>query len=508
MVYGAVVRTPVEGAEPVQFDDVKARSVADVITTVKLPYGIGIIAKTPWAAFAARQIVADSATWTKTAKGWTFNTDKGLEAFVAAARDLSQPATDWLKVGDAAGELSKTIDILDGVYLCDCAYHAQMEPLNAVASVSATGNSAEVWTGTQSPTTASEATAEALGISRNHVRVNYMLMGGGFGRRGPRDSDFTVDAVLLSKAVARPVKVMWTREDDIHNGRFRPLSAHLLRAGFDSAGDLVAVQHRNVGDRVTPDFDPVRYEWLKHRDGILMAGGDLAGYDVPHQLVEEIHQDTGTRTAPLRGIGFLANKFAVETFIDELALKRSLDPLEFRLRLMKKNPRGAKLLERVAEMAEWQRKRADRGLGVAFINYSGTQLASIAEVSVDRTSGAIRVHEFWCTIDCGVAVQPDNIIAQTEGSIIYGLGAALTERITFKYGVVEQSNFYDYLVPRMNTVPIIHVELLQTKNPPTGVGQMGAPLGAPVVGNAIANLTGVRLRHSPFTPERVKIALG
>ena len=508
MVYGAVVRAPVEGAEPIQFDDAKIRSVPDVITSVKLPYGVGVIAKTPWAAFAARQIIADSATWTKTAKGWTFNTDQGLDAFVTAARDLSQPATEWWKVGDAIGELNKAVGILDGIYVCDCAYHAQIEPLNAVASVSATGNSAEVWTGTQSPTTASEATAKALGISRDRVKVNYMLMGGGFGRRGPRNSDFTVDAVLLSKEAARPVKVMWTREDDIHNGRFRPLSAHLLRAGFDSAENLIAVQHRNVGDRVTADFDPVRYEWLKHRDGILMAGGDLAGYDVAHQLVEQIYQDTGTRTAPLRGIGFLANKFAVETFIDELALKRSRDPLEFRLNLMKKNRRGARLLERASEMAGWQHKRDGRGLGVAFINYSGTQLACIAEVSVDRASGTIRVHELWCTIDCGIAVQPDNIIAQTEGSIIYGLGAALTERITFKDGVVEQSNFYDYLVPRMETVPIVHVELLQTENPPTGVGQMGAPLGAPVVGNAIANLTGVRLRHSPFTPERVKAALG
>ena len=181
-----------------------------------------------------------------------------------------------------------------------------------------------------------------------------------------------------------------------------------------------------------------------------MAGADLAGYGVSNQLVEQLYQDTGTRTAPLRGIGFLANKFATETFMDEIALKRGLDPLQFRLGLMTKNQRSTRLLQRVAQMADWGRKRDGRALGVAFINYSGTQLASIAEVWVDRNNGQVRVHEFWCTIDCGIAVQPDDVVAQTQGSIIYGLGLALSERITIRGGLVEQSNFYDYLVPRMN----------------------------------------------------------
>ena len=335
-----------------------------------------------------------------------------------------------------------------------------------------------------------------------------MLMGGGFGRRGPRDSDFTVDAVLLAKAAGKPVKMMWTREDDVHNGRLRPLSAHLLRAGFDQSGTLTAWHHRHVGDRVTPFFDPIRYELNKRRDGILMAGADLAGYDVANQLVEELFEDTGIRTAPLRGIGFLANKFATETFMDEVAAKRGTDPLKFRLGLLRKNPRGTKLLERVAQMAQWDRARNGRALGVAFINYSGTQLAAIAEVSVDRATGQARVHEFWCTIDCGLALQPDNVAAQTESSIIYGLGLALSERITIKDGAVQQSNFNDYQVLRMSDVPNIHVEVIKTNNPPTGVGQMGAPLGAPAVGNAIAWLTGVRFRHQPFTADRVKKGIG
>jgi isoquinoline 1-oxidoreductase beta subunit len=310
--------------------------------------------------------------------------------------------------------------------------------------------------------------------------------------------------VLLAKAAGKPVKVMWTREDDIANGRFRPLSAHYLRAGLDASGRLVAWHHRHVGDRVTPFFDPVRYERGGRRDGILMNGGDLAGYDVPHQLVEQLYQDTGVRTAPLRGIGFLANKFATETFVDEIALKRGLDPLAFRLDLLSKNPRARKIVERVAQMADWSRKRDGRELGLAYIDYSGTQVAGIAEVSLNRGTGDIRVHDFWCTIDCGIAVQPDNVVAQTESSIVYGLGIALSERITIKNGAVEQSNFYDYRVPRLNEVPAMHIEVIPSDSPPTGVGQMASPLLAPAIGNAVARLTGARLRHTPFTPERVK----
>ena len=198
---------------------------------------------------------------------------------------------------------------------------------------------------------------------------------------------------------------------------------------------------------------------------------------------------------------------STETFMDEVAHKRGVDPLAFRLELLKGTPRAYKAVERVAQMADWGKKREGRGLGLAYIDYSGSQVAAIAEVSVNRSTGQIKVHNFWCTIDCGVAVQPDNIIAQTEGSTVYGLGMTLSERITIKNGAVEQSNFYDYALPRMNEVPAMHVELIQTDNHPTGAGQMSTPLVAPAVSNAVFALTGVRLRHTPFTPDRVKKAL-
>jgi isoquinoline 1-oxidoreductase beta subunit len=255
-------------------------------------------------------------------------------------------------------------------------------------------------------------------------------------------------------------------------------------------------------------MDPVRYQMSGGKDGIAMLGADLKGYDVPHQLVEQLYRDTGVRTNPLRGISFTANRFATETFMDEIAVKRGIDPVKFRLELLKNTPRAVKVVERVAEMANWGSKREGRGFGFAFLDYSGSQVAGIAEVSIDRGSGQIKVHNFWCTIDCGVAVQPDNVMAQSESSIVYGLGLALIERITVKNGAVEQSNFYDYRVPRMNEVPLMHIEVIPTDNHPTGAGQMATPLVAPAISAAVMQLTGVRLRHTPFTPERVKAALG
>ncbi len=459
---------------------------------------VGCVRRTPGAL---------AVTWSRTGTAWGFDSDKGVEAFAADARNLSRPARDWSAQGNARAEFQKAASVLEAEYRCDYAYHAQMEPLNAVASVSASGDAAEIWAGTQSQTTAQEAPAKLLGISRDKVKLHDLLMGGGFGRRGNRDVDFIIDAVMLSKEIKRPVKVMWTREDDVRNGRFRPLSAHYLRAGFDAAGKLTAWHHRVAADRITPFMDPVRFQLGGGRDGMVMSGTDLRGYDVPHQLVEQLYRDTGIRTNPLRGIGNTANKFATESFMDEVARKRGLDPLAYRLDLLRNTPRALKVVERAAQMAEWGRKREGRALGLAYIDYSGTQLAGIAEVSLDRASGQIKVHNFWCTIDCGIAVQPDNVVAQTESSIVYGLGLTLSERISIRDGAVEQSNFYDYRLPRMNEVPAMHIELIRTENHPTGAGQMATPLLAPTIASAVFELTGVRLRHTPFTPERVKKAL-
>jgi isoquinoline 1-oxidoreductase subunit beta len=507
MIYGVVLRSPVEGGGPDRVDESKLKAIDGVIRIVGLPYGVGVLAESAWAALAARRALDGAVTWTRTGMGWGFDSDAGMEAFAAAASNLKAPATDWDRQGNAPDEMTKAATVLEATYRCDYAYHAQMEPLNAIASVSPAGDAVELWCGTQSQSLAVEATAKVLGIPRDKVKLNYYLMGGGFGRRGHRDEEFIIDAVLLAKEAGKPVKVLWTREDDVRNGRFRPITAHHLRAGLDATGKLVAWHHRVAGDRVTPYMDSVRFQQAGGKDNILMRGVELRSYDIPHQATDQLYRDTGVRTSPLRGIGFTANKFVTEAFLDEIAAKRGIDPVALRLELLKNTPRGRKVVERVAEMANWGRKREGRGLGFAFIDYSGTLTAGIAEASIDRSNGQIRVHNFWCTLDCGVAVQPDNVVAQTESSIVYGLGMALSERITIKDGAVEQSNFYDYRVPRMNEVPMMHIEVIATDNHPTGVGQMATPLVAPAISGAVAQLTGARLRHTPFTPERVKKAL-
>jgi isoquinoline 1-oxidoreductase beta subunit len=506
MLYGAILRSPVEDSAPTQIDDGAARAVPGVVRIVRLPYGVGVIAETPWAAFAAKDAL--KVTWDRRAPGWGFDSDQAITRYSAAARDLKTAGKPWDKVGDVTGAMEKAATVIEAEYRSDYAYHAQMEPLNSVASVSLAGDACEVWVGSQGQTMAVAAVAKALGISPQKVRLDNTLLGGGFGRRGHRDEEFVVDSVLLSKEVRRPVKLMWTREDDVKNGRFRPMSAHFMRAGLDSSGRILAWQHRLACDWVTPYMDPIRYKGVfKEVDLIAVLGTDIRTYDVPNRLAEQLGQQTGIRTSPLRGIGFVANKFATEAFLDEIAERRGTDPVELRLQLLKNTPRGQAVIKAVVEMSDYRRPRPGRGLGFAFVDYSNTMVAGVAEVSVDRQSGALRVHNFWCAIDPGIAVQPDNILAQTESSIVYGLGLALSERITFKDGMVQQSNFYDYLVPRMRDVPEMHIKLMPTPNPPTGVGQMATPLVAPAIASAVRAATRAKLRHTPFIPERVLAAL-
>ena len=507
MLYGAVLRSPVEGGAPKGIDDAKAKAVKGVLDVVKLPYGVGVIAQTPWAAFEAKDAL--KIEWDKSAVGWTFNSEKGIDAFAAAARDQAAPVKPWEKVGDAVAAMKDAATVYEAEYRCDFAYHAQMEPLNATALVSASGDACEIWCGVQGQTIAVAASAKALGITPDKVKLNDMLLGGAFGRRASRDGDFVVDAVLLANAArGRPVKVMWTREDDVHNGRFHPMTAHHLRAGFDAKGDMVAWRHRRASDLTTAYQDPVRYKFAQERDFIGMLGAELKTYAIPNRLAEQIPQNSGMRTNALRGIGFGPNKHVTECFMDEVAQKRGIDPVQFRLALLKGTPRAQRVVEAVAEMAKWGTKPAEgRGRGFAYIDYSETQLASIAEVSVDRKTGEIRVHDFWVALDCGVAVQPDNIVAQQQGCIVYGIGLALSERITMVGGAVQESNFYDYHVPRIRDLPNIQVKVIPTPNPPTGAGQMTTPLVPPTIANAVAALTGVRLRQLPMTPERVRKAL-
>jgi isoquinoline 1-oxidoreductase beta subunit len=505
MLYGAVLRGPVEGTSPESIDDAAARAVPGVMRIVRMPFGVGVIAETPWAAFEAKNAL--KVTWDRRARAFGHDSDRSIPVYSAAARDLGRAGKPWDTAGDARSAMQKAVKTYESEFVCDYSYHAQMEPLNSVASVSPAGDACEIWCGTQSQTMAVAAVAKALGIPVEKVKLNLTLLGGGFGRRGHRDEEFVVDSVLLSKEVKRPVKVMWTREDDVHNGRFRPLSVHFLRAGFDASNRIVAWQHRVACDEITAFQDPVRYKGAGEKDFLAMAGSELGTYDIPNRLSEQLPQETGIRTSSLRGIGFGPNKFATEAFLDEVAAKHGLDPVELRLQLLKNTPRGQAVIRAVVEMSDYRRARPGRGLGFSFIDYAGTMVAAVAEVSVDKARGKVTVHDFWLALDPGIAVQPDNVVAQTESSIVYGLGLALTERITIKDGAVQQSNILDYGVPRMHDIPELHVKLMSTPNRPTGAGQMATPIVAPAISSAVFAASGARVRHMPFLPGRVLAAM-
>jgi isoquinoline 1-oxidoreductase beta subunit len=382
-----------------------------------------------------------------------------------------------------------------------------MEPLNALASVSAAGDSAEIWCGTQAPTIARAAAARALGMGENKVVLHPMLLGGGFGRRGHYDAEYVVDAALMSKAAKAPVKVMWSREDDIRNGRFRPMTAQYLKAGLGAEGQVLAWRHRVCSEEALAFQDAPRFKARNERAIFSMLGTEQPSYDFPNRLIDHVRQTDGMRLSSMRGTGNPPNAFVTESFVDELALAVKMEPMQFRRRLVAKVARAVNVLDVLADISRWQQRRPDgRGLGVCFRNEDGTLVGMVAEVSVDRKSGATKVHHVWAVIDAGLAIQPDNISAQIEGAIIYTLGAVFSERITMANGAVEQSNFYDYIVPRMSDVPDIEVKVLSTSNPPSGIGEMGGNV-AGAVANAVAAATGARVRHMPLTRERVLAAM-
>ena len=505
MVYATLARAPVRGSGPISFNRDEIKSQPGIIEAVAFDHGIGIIGNTVEAVFAARQKL--KAQW-RPARGSTINSEKDLQEYLAHLRDPAHKGVNVRQVEDAEKALAGAARVITSEFMSDYVYHAQMEPHSCTAWVRPDG--VEVWTGTQWPTKSVEVAAKTAGVTPDKVKLHLMQMGGGFGRNA--FVEYVIDAVLLSKAVGKPVKMILSREDDVAAGRFRPMTAQRIEVGLDASGKVVAWRHRLAAETVTPYvYDQARLEAQKGVDIIVVAGADVAFYDVPAQLTEHIYEERGARTAAWRGIGAGYTNFAVESVLDELAHAAGKDPLAYRLSLLK-DPRAKRVIERAAELADWGRKREGRALGLAFgklglppvgFSMSGT----VAEVSVDRPSGRINVHNIWCAVDVGVPMQPGNIAAQVEGAIVFALSAALKERITIRDGVVEQSNFHDYPILRLSEVPPIKVEILSSGEIPLPVGELGIGGTAPALANAFFALTGRRLRHLPFTPERVKAAL-
>jgi isoquinoline 1-oxidoreductase beta subunit len=500
MVYAAVLQSPYAGGAPLDVDDSRARNVPGVTDIVKLPEGVGVVGATVEGTQRAKSLL--KVTWGD-ATGAHLDSEQALDDLAAIGRDKSRTGVPFENTGDAKTALASAKRVFRGEYRTRYVYHAQMEPMNATAAVSADGKSAELWVGTQAATSLLNGVARLLQTDRSKLKLHQQFLGGGFGRRGNHETVY--DAVRLSLAVKKPVKLIWTREDDIRGGKFRPATAHHIEAGFDDNGKLIAWHHRVVAESVVAyvSGDP-----KPRPDRIVMKGSPIPQYPIANKLAEHVIENKGARLSPWRGVGNGHNAFAVESFIDDIAKDLGKDPVAFRLELSNGVPRMQHLLRTVAEMSDWTRKRDGTALGVGTMVKDDTLAAGVAEVALDRKTGKITVLNFWAALDAGIAVQPGNLAAQTEGSIVYALGSVLREKITIRDGHVVQSNYSDYEVTRMSDVPHIEIKVVSTENHPTGGGEEGVPLVACAVGNAIATLTGVRLRELPFSPERVRGALG
>lgn len=509
MVYATMVRAPVRGSGPVSANADAIRKLPGISDVLMLEHGVAIVGDTFNAVRKARAQLKVS--WRTGVVGESVDTDKDMQAYLGDGRDPKRVGWEWKSKGDTAKALAGAARVLARDYMNEHIYHGQMEPMNATALVH--GNQAEVWVGTQAMTRTTNDVAKALGTGPENVKVHQQFLGGGFGRRATVET--SVDAALVSKAVGKPVKLILSREDDLWAGTFRPMTVQHIETGLDAEGNLVGWRHRVVGEPVG-DFvyHPGYVKAAKDRDAIFMSGAELPYYNkVANWSSEHLPQPERTRVAAWRGIGSGYTKFAVEAMIDELAHERKMDPLAYRLSLTD-DARARRVLEKVAEMAGWGKKRASgTALGLAFAEYGlfapklGSLTAAIAEISVNPKTGVIRVHNYWIAADAGLVINPPGFAAQIEGAVVHGLSAALKEVVTVKNGVVQQSNFHEYPILRMAEVPAIKVEIIRGVPPPSMVGELGVPATAPAVANAFFALTGKRLYHMPFTPERVKAAL-
>jgi isoquinoline 1-oxidoreductase beta subunit len=489
MAYATTLHSPVHDTEPESFNEAEIKAMPGVVGTVRLANGVAVVADRFERALAARDAL--KITW-RNGKAQGFDSERVLDQdYAKVADDPAAPAQVLDAKGDANAAFAKAVKVYKAVYRNDFAYHAQMEPLNAVARLNAAGDHVEIWEGSQAPDASRAAVAKALGFKEAQVTFNQCYMGGGFGRRSL--GEYPAEAALIARAVNRPVKLIWTREEDLTQGRFRPQSFQRLEAATDTSGKVVGWRHSVVGD-----------------GGILLHTGiKIPYYEVPNQHIERRGVVHGVHLYFWRSVGHVANVFAIESFVDQMAADQGMDPIDFRFQRMAITPKARRVFETVAQMSDWKAKRPDgRALGISITERSGSLGAGVVEISLDRSAGRIRVHKIWAAIDGGVIVQPEAAKRNVESGIVYGLSGVLHERVTLKDGVVEQSNFNDYPVMRMSDLPEeMHVAFVDVDTKPTGLGEVGTPFIGAAIGNAFHALTGKRLDHLPFTPERVLATL-
>jgi isoquinoline 1-oxidoreductase beta subunit len=499
MLYGAVKTCPTLGGTLKSFDDVKAKVVPGFHSTVALPDGVIVVAHSYWQAKKALALVAvdydlgalagvNSATVSQrlhdgfNENGIVARDDGNVDSAFANVASNGSRGSDFLSVAQAAGA-----PMLEAVYEVPYLAHACMEPMNCTVRTDEAG--AEVWCGTQSPQAAQHAAAAVLGIAPDKVKVNTLYLGGGFGRRG--EADFVTQATTAAKAVGKPVKLVWTREEDIQHDFYRPAAAIKFRAALDREKKLTALECKMVTSS-KPSF-------ASRGPPFYTEGVYNLSYAIPNLRVTGVDKNIGVRFGFWRSVNESHNPFMLEGFMDEIAHQAGQDPYQFR-RSMLQHPEARRLLgvlDAVAEKAGWGRAKPGHALGIAAFEAFGSYIGSVADVTVKDK--AITLHKVVTAIDCGVAVHPDNIRAQLEGGMVYGLAAVLRGEITLENGTVKQSNFTDYPMLMMAEMPPTESYILPSTAPPGGIGEPGTGPIAPALANAIYAATGTRVRSLPLS---------
>jgi len=489
MLTAVIARPPVFGAKLKSFNADQAMAIRGVRKVVAVPSGVAVIADGFWPARRGREAL--QIAWDEGAMA-SFDSRNQRRQYAELAR---QPGRAAHKAGDAASAFRSAAKKIEATYELPYLAHATMEPLNCVVDLRA--DRCEIWTGTQLQTLDRNNAARIAGLKPEQVQLHTMLLGGGFGRRANPVSDFVSEGVHVAKAAGVPVKVIWTREDDMHGGWYRPMFYHRLEGGVEANGDPVSWSHRIVGQSI---FAGTPFENMI-KDGIdpsAVEGAADLPYAIPNISVEYHPTRVDVPVLWWRSVGFSHTAFVKESFLDELAAAGGKDPYELRVVLLANHPRDKAVVELAAQKAGWGTPLpAGRGRGIAVQESFGSYVAQVAEVSVD-SGGKVRVHRVVCAVDCGRSVNPNIIEAQVQGAVIFGLTAALYGELTFANGRVQQSNFHDYPMLRINETPEIEVHIVASTEKPGGIGEPGVPCAAPAVTNAIFAATGKRIRKLPI----------